>query len=186
MRLFLWFRVFLLLRVFREMSKLEKDDALWRFPMATLRPTDPFVPTPEAARMAEQALRSLGEFLNNPPDRVTLSFAEPSLPDTRITIPGGIFRLLAEVLQTISAGQPVTILPIEAELSTQEAADLLNVSRPYLVKLLDEGTIPSRKVGVYRRVRAADVLHYKRKNDAARHEVLDELTKQAQELDMGY
>jgi excisionase family DNA binding protein len=154
--------------------------------MATLRPTDPFVPTPEATTMAEHALRSLGEFLTNPPERVTVSVVEPSLPDTRITIPGGIVCLIAEVLQTISEGQPFTILPLEAELSTQEAADLLNVSRPYLVKLLDSGIIPSRRVGVYRRVRAADVLHYKRKNEAARHEVLDELTQQAQELDMGY
>ncbi|MBR8835241.1 MAG: helix-turn-helix domain-containing protein [Stigonema ocellatum SAG 48.90 = DSM 106950] len=78
------------------------------------------------------------------------------------------------------------MLPLQAELSTEEAADLLNISRPYLVKLLLEGTIPSRKVGVYRRVRASDILYYKQQNEAARHQALDELTKQAQELDMGY
>ncbi|NMF65323.1 DNA-binding protein (plasmid) [Brasilonema octagenarum UFV-E1] len=154
--------------------------------MATLRPSDPLIPTPEVATMAEAALYSLGQFLDNPPDKITLAIIEPPLANAEITLSGDMFRLVTEVLKTISKGHPVTILPLQAELSTQEAADILNVSRPYLVKLLDSGTIPSRKVGVYRRVLASDVLQYKQQNEAARHQALDELTKQAQELDMGY
>lgn len=154
--------------------------------MAKLRPTDPLIPTPEVVTMAEAALYSLEQFLDNPPDKITLAVTEPSFTKTEITFSGEVFRLIIEVLKTVSKGQPVTILPLQAELSTQEAADLLNVSRPYLVKLLDEGTIPSRKVGVYRRVLATDVLQYKQQNEVARHQALDELIKQAQELDMGY
>jgi excisionase family DNA binding protein len=108
------------------------------------------------------------------------------LNNVQITIPSGVFRLIVDALNAVSRGETVTLVPHEAELTTQEAADLLNVSRPYLVKLLDEGTIPSRKVGVYRRVKARDVMQYKQAERQRQEGILDELAKDAQELDLGY
>ena len=154
--------------------------------MSQNRKTDPYTPTPEAVTLASKALKELGELANEPPERVTFALVDPPLKEVQITIPGSMLRLIVNIFDAVSRGEPVTLLPHEAELSTQEAANFLNVSRPYLVKLLDEGHIPSRKVGVYRRVRAQDVMRYKQEERKRQEQVLDALAKEAQELELGY
>lgn len=103
-----------------------------------------------------------------------------------VAVPASALRLFLHLLTEMSQGNAVTLIPTHAELTTQQAADLLNVSRPYLVKVLDEGKIPCRTVGKYRRVRFDDLMAYKQKDDGARAKILDQLTAKAQELRIGY
>lgn len=103
-----------------------------------------------------------------------------------VIIPSEAFERFVELLAQMANGNAVTIVPVHAELTTQEAADILNVSRPYLVALLDEGKIPFHKVGTHRRVKAADIFVYKEQQDERSKAAADELTRQAQELDLGY
>jgi excisionase family DNA binding protein len=103
-----------------------------------------------------------------------------------LVLPASALRLLLSLLTELGQGNAVALTPIRAELTTQQAADLLNVSRPHLVKLLDEGSIPSRKVGSHRRVRLEDIISYKREFLARRQASLEELAALSQELELGY
>jgi len=103
-----------------------------------------------------------------------------------IELPAGAVKLLQAILEDMASGRAVTIVQQNAELTTQQAADFLNVSRPFLVQLLEQKKLPFRLVGTHRRVRFEDVLHFKENIDAERRKVLDQLVAQAQELKMGY
>ncbi|OGT44745.1 MAG: hypothetical protein A3E82_01110 [Gammaproteobacteria bacterium RIFCSPHIGHO2_12_FULL_38_11] len=103
-----------------------------------------------------------------------------------VIVPLSAFKLLIDILTQMAEGNAVTVTAVNAELTTQEAADLLNVSRPYLVGLLDDKKIPYRKVGTRRKVLAKDILAYKKNIDEQRMKTLDELAKESQDLNLGY
>ncbi|NJL55112.1 helix-turn-helix domain-containing protein [bacterium] len=106
--------------------------------------------------------------------------------DEPIELPAGAVTLLLDILGAMASGQGVTLIPEDAELTTVQASDILHVSRPFLIKLLDEGQIPYRRVGKHRRIRMEDIMNYKRSIDQQREAVLDQLVADAQEQDMGY
>lgn len=99
-----------------------------------------------------------------------------------IELPGSVFQILRQVVYYMMQGRAISIVPLSKELTTQEAADILNVSRPYLVKLLEQGDIPFIKVGTHRRIRISDLMDYKRQRDASRRKGLVELTQMSQDL----
>jgi excisionase family DNA binding protein len=89
---------------------------------------------------------------------------------------------LIEILQQTSGGNAVSVVPVRRELTTQAAAEILNVSRPFLISLVEKGEIPARMVGSHRRIPLLPLLEYKRKTAAIREEALDQLAAEAQEL----
>lgn len=106
--------------------------------------------------------------------------------DQPLELPAGAVALLMDILETMAAGRGVTLVPENAELTTVQAAVVLNVSRPFLIKLLEDNVLPHRKVGKHRRVRMEDVMAYKARIDREREAVLDQLAREGQEQCLGY
>jgi excisionase family DNA binding protein len=102
--------------------------------------------------------------------------------ETPLAVPRVMLTLIHELAHHLAQGRAVTVEPIDTLLTTQQAADLLNVSRPYLVQLLDRGAIPYTRKTSHRRIRFDDVIAYKRRRDAERFAGLGELTRMSEEL----
>jgi excisionase family DNA binding protein len=103
-----------------------------------------------------------------------------------LELPDKAVFLLKEILLFMSEGKGITLIPTDVELSTQEAADILQVSRPHVVKLLEEGKIPYHKAGSHRRISQQDLTSYEHALKSTRKASLDYLAKQAQEENLGY
>lgn len=142
--------------------------------MDVMRETDPVLAPDKDAPL----VRELDDALAKNPG--TAKLRTPS--GEEIELPHSVFEALARVVHEMAHGKAVRVLPVHAELTTQQAAELLNVSRPFLVGLLEEGGIPFRKVGSHRRVRLEDLLVYKDRRDRERRQALDELAAESQEL----
>ncbi|MCW8137591.1 MAG: helix-turn-helix domain-containing protein [Planctomycetota bacterium] len=99
-----------------------------------------------------------------------------------VELPESVFYVLERVAEVLARGDAITVVPVGKELTTQQAADILNVSRQYLVRLLDEGVIPFARTGTHRRLRIEDVLTFKERKDEERKAALDELAQQSEEL----
>lgn len=150
-----------------------------------IKTQETIVPSKKEAAIAEQSIKELMPYIKSSKYQ-SFELLRKGGHGKPVIIPAAALRLLFDILANMAKGNAVTLIPVHAELTTQEAADLLNVSRPYLVELLEQGKIPFRKVGTRRRIFVNDLLHYKEKTDKARRKVLEELAAQAQELDMGY
>jgi excisionase family DNA binding protein len=163
-------------------SPLERSLAMF----AALSPPETVQPSEAETLLAREANRALSRLVGRSRAMLVEAHEDGQRDRTTFLLPATAVRLLRDILGQMAAGNAVTITPVRAELTTQQAADLLNVSRPFLVSLLEEGKLPFRKVGAHRRILYRDVMAYKRREGQARRRVLQELAKQAQELELGY
>jgi len=147
---------------------------------ALLDKPETVVPSEKDTATATESSRILSRVVPNGDLRIRLDDGQ------ELKLPSGAARLLAHLLTEMSHGNAVTLIPVHAELTTQEAADYMNVSRPHLIGLLESGTLKFRKVGTHRRIKFSDLQTYKEQADRKHNAALDELAAEAQELHLGY
>jgi excisionase family DNA binding protein len=148
--------------------------------MTTLASGPPVQPSDADVLLARESSRALGPLAQHSIRATIEGLAEP------VEIPAPAVRMLVDLLVEMAAGNAVTIIPVHAELTTQQAAEILGVSRPFLVGQLDAGNLKFHKVGTHRRIHFLDVMAYKKRMTTDRRKALDELTDQAQAHDLGY
>lgn len=143
-------------------------------------------PTETEMEQAKESSHQLARLLPMLQNALTLEGKDAHGKTQELHLPASAVRLLLSLLAEMAQGHAVTLVPYHAELTTQQAADFLNVSRPHLVSLLEKRVIPFRKVGTHRKVLFSDIVDYQQETKRSREAALDALTAQAQELDMGY
>jgi excisionase family DNA binding protein len=156
--------------------------------MATAPLPETIAPTAEDAQLALQSSRILSRLVGrrNREVQIQVRADGKQAKAESVSIPVSAFRMLVEILNQMAQRNAVTLIPVHAELTTQQAAELLNVSRPFVIKLIEDKVLPCKMVGTHRRVLFSDLMQYKQTIDAERLKVLEELAAQAQELGMGY
>ncbi len=154
--------------------------------MTTATPSKTTLPVAREVQAAVQGQRALAAFLATRFETQRIQIFDEKNQAHQVELPTSALRLLVDILAELAGGNAVKVVPIHAELTTQEAADLLNVSRPHLVKLLEDGALPHHKTGKHRRVRFADLMQFKTQRDQDSERAMAELAAQAQELGMGY
>ena len=150
--------------------------------MATANRRPPQLPTEDEITQARKASRQLARLLPDDAHSHSLRLVTDDNRHEMIAIPPGALRLFVDVLTQIGQGRAVTLLPQRAELTTQEAADYLNLSRPYVVGLIEQNKLPARKVGTRRRIAFEDLVRFDEQDRARRRVALDELARIDQEL----
>ncbi len=136
------------------------------------------LPNQKEVDQAKVSSRTLSKYADV--DRVQLSLKGSGGESDDLVLPGHVLQILLDVLSEVGKGNAISLIPYHQEITTQEAANLLNVSRPFLVGLLEKNEIPFRKVGAHRRVAFNDVLAYKERTDNLRLKALQELTAMSQ------
>ena len=144
--------------------------------------TDVFLPSQQEAHLAKETARKLAARFRGDEHVEVYLLNSAEQPAETLQLPASAVRLLIDILDQMAQGNAVTLMPIHTELTTVQAAEVLNVSRPHLVKLLEEGKIPYHRVGTHRRIRAEEVLAFKREKMASRRQTLDELAELDQQL----
>ena len=151
---------------------------------AVARLPEPTIPDEADRNAAEQAGRMLARLAGR--DRVCIEAKSGDGIALTSVLPGSAIRLLSDVLALIAQGRAVTVFPQDADLTTQEAADMLNVSRPHLIKLIESGAIPFHKAGTHRRIRLESLMAYRASVDTRQRQAVASLAAEGQRPGMGY
>ena len=154
--------------------------------MTTVDLTRTLLPDEKEIAAAAASSRQLAAFLTSKLETQRIELVDESQQREVVELPTFALRLLGEILSELALGNAVKVVPIHAQLTTQEGADMLNVSRPHLVKLLDNGVLPHTKTGRHRRIKFTDLMAYKEQRDRTSRDAMDELAAQAQASGMGY
>jgi excisionase family DNA binding protein len=144
------------------------------------------LPLEKEVEAAVQGQRVLASLLSTKFETQRIDIFDKEDKPHTLVLPTSALRLLVDILGELAIGNAVKVVPVHAELTSQEAADLLNVSRPHLVKMLEEGAIPFTKTGRHRRIRFSDLMAFKQRRDEESQEAMEALAQQAQVLGMGY
>ncbi|GKX57089.1 excisionase [Leminorella grimontii] len=142
------------------------------------------LPAPREIELAQRGKRELIAHLSTKLETQRISILDADSKTHTIELPTSALTMLIDILGELAAGNAVQIVPVHAELTTQEAANMLNVSRPHMVKLLEEGKLPFHKTGRHRRVLFADLMAYKKARERESLDAMQALAEQAQDLGM--
>ncbi|MFU8861634.1 MAG: helix-turn-helix domain-containing protein [Cyclonatronaceae bacterium] len=144
------------------------------------------LPSREDQQIAQENVKKLSKITGKHKKSAKAIEIEVSGGHELVKIPVSAFRFLNTIVKHMAQGRAVSIIPSDAEVTTQQAADMLNVSRPHVVKLVEKGDLPFHKVGSHRRIKLKDLEKYRARMEKKRGEALTELTRISQEMDLDY